>query len=155
MSEGITVLKSIDATLKAILRQLSVKDPHDKEIAPDGDLLGKYGDPVIKAKDPRDWTGAPMMGRKYSECPPAYLDLVADRLDYFADQAEAEKKTTSSGKPVAPYNRKDAARARGWAARIRSGAHVQTQQDDSDAGWATPPGEPAAAADSYTDDIPF
>jgi hypothetical protein len=48
-----------------------------------------------------------------SECPPAYLDLVASRLDYFAAKEEDAKK--------ARYNRLDASRARGWAARLRNG----------------------------------
>lgn len=115
-------------------------------VAPDRDLDGKYGDPEIKAKDPRDWTGPTMKGRRFSECPPEYLDMVAERLDYFAEQAEAEGKVTSSGKPVAPYNRADAARARGWAKRIRSGEHIQTTSVDGPSGWAQAPSD---------DDIPF
>jgi hypothetical protein len=104
-------------------------------IAPDSDLDSQYGNPVIKTKDPRDWGGDSMMGRKFSECPADYLDLVASRLDYFAEKADAEGKTTGSGKPVGPYNRKDAARARGWAKRIRSGRVVQ-RPSQTGAGWA-------------------
>ena len=117
-------------------------------VAPDRDLDGKYGNPIIKAKDPRDWTGPTMKGRRFSDCPADYLDLVAARLDYFADQAEAEGKLTTNGKPVAPYNRADAARARGWAKRIRSGVHtpgaVSSGPPDED--WGPPPSD---------DDIPF
>jgi hypothetical protein len=76
-------------------------------------LDGPYGDPIIKAKDPKDWTGPPQAGKHFSECPPAYLDLIADRYTYFAGR---ETDATKAG-----YNRLDAARARGWAARLRAG----------------------------------
>lgn len=100
------------------------------------DLDGKYGDPIIRAKDPRDWSGDPQTGKPMSECPPSYLDLVADRLDYFAEKENDEKKKR--------YNQLDAARARGWAKRLR-------------AGWTRQPEPPHkgfgdAKAD---DDIPF
>lgn len=127
-AEAVALLRSIDTTLKSMLRlavERTKKAPAQtgasKKVATDADLDGKYGNPIVNAKDPRDWTGPTMKGRKFSECPADYLDLVADRLDYFADQAEAEGKLTSSGKPVAPYNRADAARARGWSWRIRQG----------------------------------
>lgn len=130
-AETLSVLRSIDTTLKAMLRLVSAaavkpvaETGASKKVATDADLDGKYGNPVINAKDPRDWTGPTMKGRKFSECPAEYLELVADRLDYFAEQAEKEGKLTSTGKPVAPFNRADAARARGWAWRIRQGTHV-------------------------------
>lgn len=76
-------------------------------------LSGQYGDPIVKGKPPRDWTGESMEGRHFSECDPAFLDLLAERYDYFASKETDEKK--------AGYNVKDAQRARGWAARLRSG----------------------------------
>lgn len=139
---ALDVLLSIE---KLLLQLVSAKRADAASVAPDSDLDGKYGDPVVNAKDPRDWTGPSMKGRKFSDCPPDYLDLLASRFDYFAEEAELENKVTDKGKPVAPYNRRDAARARGWAKRIRSGQHVQTTQVD-DAGWAAPP---------VDDDIPL
>lgn len=109
-------LRSIDASLKALValaRQLLPPAPVD--------LDGPHGDPIINASDPRDWTGDTMKGRKFSECPPVYLDLWAQRLDYFAEKAAKDNEVTTSGNPREPYLRKDAARARGWAARIRAG----------------------------------
>lgn len=76
-------------------------------------LDGPHGDPKVRQKDPRDWTGDSMKGRRFSECPAEYLDLLADRYDYFAGREPDEKK--------AGYNRLDAQRARGWAARKRAG----------------------------------
>ena len=124
-------LTSIDATLKAILLVLSEGRGAAKP-APDVDLDGPHGNPTIKAKDPRDWTGEPMKGRHFSECPADYLDMLAERFDYFATKEEDPKK--------AKYNRLDASRARGWAQRIRSGfvpAGVSAGDEDfaSDPGW--------------------
>ena len=88
-------------------------------VASDADLDGQYGNPEVKAKSPRDWTGESMQGRRFSECPAEYLDMVAARLDYFAETNAASENADDRKK--AGYNRKDAARARGWAARIRAG----------------------------------
>lgn len=125
--ETIALLTSIDSTLKAMLslaqkRTARVEASQPKPIAPDRDLDGQHGDPLIKMKDPRDWTGEPMKGRRFSQCPPEYLDLLADRFDYFAQKAE-ETNEQYNNKPVAPMKRKDAARARGWAKRMRDGKH--------------------------------
>jgi hypothetical protein len=115
-------LGGIDATLKALLQATRTAMPAARAaVASDSDLDSQYGDPEIKGKDPRDWTGPTMRGRRYSECPADYLELLAERLDWQAEQNDKEGKTTDAGKPIAPYNRKDAARARGWALRIRDG----------------------------------
>lgn len=116
--EAVTLLRSIDASLKQLVGLLRVAKP--KAVASDRDLDSQWGDPTIKMADPRDWTGPPMKGRRFSECPSEYLEMLADRFDYFADQAEA-KNELYNGKPVAPYRRTDAARARGWAKRVREG----------------------------------
>lgn len=92
--------------------------------APVVDLDGKRGDPEVRF-EPRGWNGAPFKGRKYSDCPPDYLELVAKALDHFA----ANPKPDADPKK-AQYDRLDAARARGWAARKRNG-------------WAPNPPSPA------------
>lgn len=127
--EAIDLLSSIDRTLKALLAivqplVVQVRAAQPKPVASDRDLDGKYGDPVLKFK-PRDWTGAPFTGRRFSECPPALLEMVAETCDYFAQQAEQKNERTNNGKPVADFKRADAARARGWAKRMRDGTHQQ------------------------------
>jgi hypothetical protein len=114
-TEAVDLLKSIDRSLKLLLQQQAgwAKGAQDTDVADDSDLDSKYGDPEVRAKDPRDRGGAPMKGLKFSECPAEYLELLADRFDYFAGKEPDAKK--------ANYNRKDAARARGWAARKRAG----------------------------------
>src|SRR6187431_849584 len=108
-------------------------------VASDADLNSQYGDPEVRAKSPRDWTGASQQGKHFSECPPEYLDLVAERLEYFAGQNEMEEGDQEAAKK-ARWNRLDASRARGWAARIRAGYKPQA------------PPEPPPFAD---DSIPF
>ena len=126
--DALDVLRSIDTTLKAMLslaqlRTAKARAAAPKDIASDRDLDGKHGDPVVNMKDPRDWTGPTMKGSRFSDCPADYLDLLADRFDYFAQKAE-DTNEEYNGKPVAPFRRKDAARARGWAKRIRDGKHT-------------------------------
>lgn len=137
------VLKSIDLSLRKLVviaerkaedRVKAAQNAPGPSVASDSDLDGKYGDPEIKAKDPRDWTGAPMKGRRFSECPAEYLDLLAERLDYFAGK-NAESADPDEQKK-ARYQKLDAARARGWAARIRAGK--VTPRGDDVPGWSEP-----------------
>ena len=134
MSDAIALLTEIRDLLKAMANR-PMPTQAQTALASDADLDGKYGNPAIAAKDPRDWNGPSMKGRLFSECPPEYLDLVASRLDYFAQKADAEGKTTSSGKPAAPFNRADAARARGWAKRMRDGKVPTPTVGIQGAGW--------------------
>jgi hypothetical protein len=134
--ETLRLLRSIDTSLKQLLAQglrggASAPAATQKAVASDSDLDGKYGNPELRFL-PRDWTGPSFKGRKFSECPPALLDLVADSCEYIARKADENNELTDKGKPVGDYKRMDAARARGWAARIRSGKTVQTTP-------ATPP----------------
>lgn len=131
--ESLALLRRIAVAVEALAGASSVSGGGD--VAPDRDLDSQYGNPEVKFM-PRDWTGRSYKGRKMSDCPPELLDMVAETFDYFARKAEDAGEVTSSGKPVAPYKRKDAARARGWAKRIRSGAHVQTNEADSGFGTA-------------------
>lgn len=135
-TEVLAVLKSIDASLKSLLAfnlatGQRAPEPTAPAVASDRDLDSQHGDPEIKARDPRDWTGPTMKGRKFSQCPAEYLDMVAERLDYFCSQNAG---ATEEDQKKLRYQRLDASRARGWAKRIR-------------AGW-----KPAAPADGWGDD---
>jgi hypothetical protein len=120
------VLQSIDATMKELLALSKAKRAQSAvaagpAVASDKDLDGEYGNPIVRAKDPRDWSGDSMQGRHLSDCSPDYLDLCAARADYFADQAAAANEKDDKGRPVAQFKRRDAARFRGWALRLRNG----------------------------------
>lgn len=137
--EVLLVLKSIDHSLKelvAIARQKRGGAASSQQaVASPRDLDGKYGDPEIKF-EPRDWQGDSCKGLHMSQCPAEFLDLIAETFDYFAQKAAESNELTSSGKPVADYKRKDAARARGWAARIRTGWTSQPANGHADSDWA-------------------
>lgn len=125
----IAILEEHTALLRSILAALSPGAGASRSaagaVASDRELDSQYGNPEVRGKDPREWKGPPMRGRKYSECPAEYLDLLAESLEWQAQQAEKKNELTNGGKPVAEFRRKDAARARGWAKRMRAG---QAQQ---------------------------
>lgn len=144
--ETLALLRSIDASLKTLVKVLGATAA--KAVASDRDLDGKYGNPKVTFM-PRDWAGPSYKGRLFSECPPDLLDMLAETFEYFASQAEAKDERTDRGKPVAEFKRADAARARGWAQRIRSGKHQIATPDtttesgsdfsSNDEGWSTGP----------------
>lgn len=70
--------------------------------ATDADLDGQYGDPSVRL-NPKSWRGPSFIGKRFSQCPPEFLDAMAGYLKY------------------ARGNGLDAKRARGWARRKRLG----------------------------------
>lgn len=97
----------------------------EPNVASDADLDGQYGNPEIR-KDPptRYWhSGESFVGARFSDTTPEYLDAVAKYLDAYA---WAAGKNASEGNDVekneknARFKALDAARARGWAARLRA-----------------------------------
>ncbi len=86
------------------------------EIADDNDLDSQWGNPVVR-KNPKDWTGDSCEGLKYSDCPPAFLEMLAGLLDWQARKSDEKNELTANGKPRSSFLKKDAARARGWARR--------------------------------------
>lgn len=105
------------------------------EVADERDLDGEHGDPLVKY-DPKSkyWSGRSFAGYRFSETTPEYLDAQAKYLDacaYMGAKDPDEKKRKS-----ASYKARDAARARGWAARLRNG-------------WQPQATKGAAAGESY------
>ena len=136
-------------------------------IASDRDLDSEWGNPIVDLKkDPRDWTGESFIGRRMNECPPEYLDMVANLFDWMADRDEAAGKTyvPKSGKnqgvptPTAQFKRKDASRARGWAARARNGQAAPAPAQRStraNTGPAPAPQDDFGPGNFGDDDLPF
>lgn len=123
---SIVLLEAILAELKALNRNIVAMRPKEPiQPASDADLDSQRGNPQVK-HDPRDWKGPPMKGRKYSECPAEFLDVLAGRLQWQAENPQPGKEKFAS------YDRLDCARALGWARRIR-------------AGWKAPASEERAA----------
>lgn len=119
------------------------------QVASDSLLDSEYGDPEIK-KDPPRWEGESFAGRRYSETTPEFLDQMAGFNDWRADQDDLTGAKDKRGRPKSGWARKDAALARGWAARLRKGWKPKT---------AAAPGATAASDEDYgdggDDDIPF
>lgn len=137
----IALLTRIADGIDRLLRQQAATAP--PEVASEQELRGRFGDPEVRMRV-RDWSGPDLKGRRMSECPPEFLDLLAETLEWAARKADEKHETTDSGKPVAPYRRADARRARGWAALMRAGKHAPpkgeaTRDDawggDSGTGW--------------------
>lgn len=95
-------------------------------VASDRDLDSEWGNEEVR-KDPKRWKGESFAGKRMNECPPEFLDELAGHFDYKSER-EAEDAATTDDEQVAKdkkkysgYSRKSAARARGWAARLRAG----------------------------------
>lgn len=127
--EVLTELRKQTALLERIAVELLRGNQSGSLAAPvnDAAALGPHGDPIIKAKDPRDWSGDPMTGKHFSECPPEYLDLLAERYDYFATKDDQTPEKIR-------YAKLDASRARAWAAKLRAGYVPFTPPAVSEAG---------------------
>jgi hypothetical protein len=111
--EALTLLRSIAADMRELVNIAKARKTSREPQVSDADLDSPHGNFVVNMKDPRDWSGDSMNGRTLSECPPEYLDLMAARFEYFAGEEPDAKKRG--------YKLKDAARCRGWAARLRNG----------------------------------
>lgn len=105
--------KALRAAYAELRARVSYLEAASGLFASDEDLDGRNGDPVVKFA-PRQWTGDVFVGRPFSECSPEFLEMLAESLQYAADNPKPDKEK------YAPYNRRDAARARSWARRIRS-----------------------------------
>ena len=133
--------------------------------ASDADLDSPHGNPTIKY-DPKRWEGQSYVGSTYSETEPAYLDCLASFLDWKATANERDMKKPDVSpeqakkfEKSAHFSRLDAARARGWAKRLRKRGNapkgVRTAKhapdlDDGGAGYTDPLDEFGGV-----DDIPF
>jgi hypothetical protein len=92
------------------------------QVASPSELRGKFADRTVK-KDPPRWEGESYVGRKWSECPPEYLEDLAGFNEWKVakDRAlpEAEQAKNDKGVPWWTYNEKDARLQRAWAIRNR------------------------------------
>lgn len=89
------------------------------EIATDADLDSTRGNPEVRFS-PKRWSGADMKGRRYSECEPEFLDMLAETLDWFASKDDEANAVDKNGNPKSKWGRLDASRARGWSRRLRA-----------------------------------
>lgn len=128
----VALIEEQNTLLRAILQALSPDAPAARgaagAVASDRDLDGQYGNPEVRT-DPKRWNGPTFKGRRYSECSPEFLDVLAEFLEWQGQQSDRKNERTNNNKPVGDYRRQDAARARGWAKRIREGKVQQPQRE--------------------------
>jgi hypothetical protein len=125
------VLQSIDASLK-ILVQRSTPHTGGGIVASDADLNSQWGDEIVKFT-PRDLVNEDIKGKRMSQCSFEALTMLAGAYESFAEKNAGQM--TDKGKPKSDFDLRTARRARGWAARIRSGAHVPPADEPTDERW--------------------
>lgn len=107
--------------------------------ASEEDLAGPKGDPTVRFA-PRGWNGPEdaVKGKRYSQCAPDFLDVLAETLEYSGRNPKPDKVQFAAG------NLADARRARSWARRLRAGGWTPPVKSDRGAiGRPGPPGRPA------------
>lgn len=127
-----TMLTEISGKLDRLLAGAA---PSGAAVASDADLDSPYGDEIVKL-DPKGWHGPSMKGQPMSQCPALFLEQLAGLFDFFAKKNAGV--LTDKGKPKSDFDRRSAARARGWAARARLAGHVGTNtapDTDEDLGF--------------------
>jgi len=126
-----------------------------EEAAKPVDISGEYGDKEVR-KDPQRWQGPSMVGKRWSQCPADYLEMLAGLCDWKANKNDEEFASTGNAdkKKYARYEREDAKRIRAHAQR--AGKSVQT--NDAQRYGATGHGASAKHAVDRDDDdtsLPF
>lgn len=122
--------------------------------ASDAELRGQYSDPSIK-KDPKRWAGASYAGCHYSECPSDYLLVLAEFLEWKAEQEKKkpEPKKHRNGKSFFwEFDLQNARLARGWARRNEGLEKLPPVQPEVGDGGSDASGE---ATSSGEEEIPF
>lgn len=111
------ILLLLLAEMRKLNASVAARKPAAQPIAAadNRELDSGKGDPVV-TRDPKKWTGPPMIGRKFSQCPVDYLEVVADFLEWKVNNPQAGKDPK-----FADYDRRDAARALGWIQRLNGG----------------------------------
>jgi hypothetical protein len=136
----LTTLESIDRSLDALVglarkgAGVTVSDGGPVQ-AGATELEAPDADELVKVK-PRDWSGDDFKGTRMSLCPPAFLEQLALVYDYFAKKNDAENAVDAKGRPKSFYDRRSAARARGWAARLRTTTGKEAPVRQEELGWS-------------------
>ncbi len=126
--------KRLDAMADARVKATPGRQVPGGAVADDADLDGPYGDPEVK-RDPPKWTGDSFAGQRCSACPSDYLRSLAGFWDWKAGKTEEEG--DPDRQKYVKWDRLNAARARGWAARNegkRKGDPPAAEPDGEDYG---------------------
>ena len=131
------------AAATAIAPPVQSNNAGDPHVATDRELDSEYGNPRLKF-DPRNWKGDSCIGKSMSECPVEYLDMLAESLEWQANNPRKDKATGEINEKdvkASKFKRLDAARARGWARRISNGFGQSPQQQSAGEQQSPPKGD--------------
>jgi hypothetical protein len=120
-------------------------------VVDDADLDSEYGDFVVKKSPPR-WKGEDFAGMRLSQCTAEFLESLAGFNDWRGKQDDLKGEKTAKGQPKSFFAYKDAARCRGWAARLRNGHKPAAPADKP---TQVPMGGCVVDAEFVDDEIPF
>lgn len=116
MTEHEEIWRRIEQKIDEVAKMLKAAPTPTKDIGhkvcTDAELDDKYGNPEVKIS-PSRWTGRDYTGWKYGDCPSEFLTEMAGMLDAIS-RKQSQDPTKAK---FADWSAKDAARARGWAAR--------------------------------------
>jgi len=135
--------QKLDEVLKMAKAAPTATGTFEKKSVTDEDLDGKYGNPEVRMV-PSRWRGPDYKGWKFGDCPPEFLDEMAGMLDAIARKQAGDPAKAK----FADWSAKDAARARGWAAR-----KLKTQPSVAD-DWGSD-GSSVAGDDTASEGFPF
>lgn len=132
LGDATTRVAALEKTLAAIKAVFLPRGGGDVEPADDAELDGRYGDPQIR-KDPsaKYWSGESYVGCRLSETSTEYLQAF---ITWKLACAAMSAKDPARAK-YADYDRKDAARAKGWILRMKSGVCVPPKREPSRGGF--------------------
>jgi len=130
-------MSSIEERIAAVELRMTKLEASAPVVA---DIDGMYGDPEIrKDPSPKHWSGASCAGQKMSRCPADYLLAFAKWKDACVYMKMKELETLTDPTTIAEttkyagYDRKDAARARAWAAKAKTMKADATSDSDDGA----------------------
>jgi hypothetical protein len=88
------------------------------DLLPFDKLSADWAAEKVVKKDPKSWKGESMVGKRFSECAPEYLDQLAKFFEWCAAKELADGKLNNKGKPWSEF---DGKLARTFAAAKRAG----------------------------------
>ena len=131
-SEILDVLKRLEAKIDGmwadveaikLARSSAPTAPAASKQAPLNDAFldaNEWADKTIQ-KDPPRWNGGSYVGRRYSQCPPDYLEVLAGYLDWKAANPRKDDAgnvlTNNKGRPWHEVDAFEAQIVRAWARR--------------------------------------
>jgi hypothetical protein len=155
-------MSSLEDRVKALevaVAQMRARAP----VAPVNLDADKFADFAVRKSPPKwlDSGGRDYGGENISKTTPEFCDAMADFLDWQASKDEEKNYSyvNGKGKTVFPaeYARKDAARARAWAVKLRATPQQQWKPPATAGRLAPPPAQDDFnyGANAGDDEIPF